>query len=687
MNQNLWGPSNPHPLSKTKTELIWEGKYDEYGNRREIKLPSTPYPLQKIEAIDEPHDRIKADRVVQDEIFDETKFNESNHPDDFRNMLIWGDNKLVMASLLEKYRGQVDLIYIDPPFDVGADFTMKTKIGTDSINKEQSVWEAVAYRDTWGKGIDSYLHMLYERISLAYELLSDQGSFYLHCDWRVNRFVSHLISEVFGSAFNSNEIMWKRHTMTSSAEGGLLNYSRKVESIFFATKGSSAIFNPPFQPIDENDALEKFNHVEHETGRRFETQPLILDGNEPNTLRFADKGVITLPKGKRFAWNQETLDKRVRENPFVIYWTSSGTPRYKKYLDNYPGDPCSNLWDDINAISSNSSERLGYATQKPEALLERIIMTSSKEDSIVADFFCGSGTTLAVAEKSGRKWIGVDLGRYSIHTTRKRLIQVQRDLYQQGKQYRSFDVYNLGRYERQWWQKEKLHGADTEHRATVMKFYKASELVNPPSSLLHGKKGGALIHIDEIDGMFTGEELVNVAKAASMAGAKEVHILAWEFEMELTTRKQAIEAEHNVQIKLFYIPREIMESNRTECQFFEAGYLKAAVLRDKEGKIDVALESFIPSLAEAPEKELSALRERSVKSPFDFIDFWAVDFEYSKDKPFEHHWQDFRIKKKRTLATKTDLGWKYHDSGKHEICVKVIDVFGVDTTIVMPVEV
>jgi len=358
------------------------------------------------------------------------------------------------------------------------------------------------------------------------------------------------------------------------------------------------------------------------------------------------------------------------------------------------GYPIEDTWNcteldkmDSIQIMSFNTEKVGYDTQKNENLLERIILASSNDDSIVADFFCGSGTTLAVAERFGRKWIGADLGRFSIHTTRKRMLQVQRELHSSGKPYRSFDVYNLGRYERQWWQRERLHGADTEHRATVMKFYKATELVNPPSSLLHGKKGGGLIHIDEIDGMFTGDELVNVAKAASMAGAKEVHILAWEFEMELTTRKQAIEAEHNVQIKLFYIPREIMESNRTECQFFEAGYLKANVLKGKDGKVDVALESFIPSLAEAPEKELSALRERSVKSPFDFIDFWAVDFEYSKDKPFEHHWQDFRIKKKRTLATKTDLGWKYHDSGKHEICVKVIDVFGVDTTIVIPVEV
>jgi DNA modification methylase len=630
MNQNLWGPSNPHPLSKTKTELIWEGKYDEYGNRREIKLPSTPYPLQKIETIDEPHDRIKADRVVQDEIFDETKFHEGHHHDSFRNMLIWGDNKLILHSLLDKYRGKIDLVYIDPPFDVGADFTMKVQLGDekDSVLKEQSLMEAVAYRDTWGKGTDSYLHMMYERLSLIRELLSDKGSIYVHCDWRVNSLLRLIMSEVFGKENFRNQITWHYYNKYSAAT---TCYPRAHDDILFYTKSASAIFN---EVREQREAPVK-------------------------QLKRVNVGGV--------------LKNARDEDGNILYQTSED----KKVDD---------VWR-IPQLQPASSEWTGYSTQKHHDLLERIILASSNDDSIVADFFCGSGTTLAVAERFGRKWIGADLGRFSIHTTRKRMLQVQRELHSSGKPYRSFDVYNLGRYERQWWQKERLHGADTEHRATVMKFYKATELISPPSTLLHGKKGGALIHIDEIDGMFTGEELVNVAKAASMAGAKEVHILAWEFEMELTTRKQAIEAEHNVQIKLFYIPREIMESNRTECQFFEAGYLKANVLKGKDGKVDVALESFIPSLAEAPEKEISALRERSVKSPFDFIDFWAVDFDYRKDKPFEHHWQDFRIKKKRTLATKTDLGWKYHDSGKHEICVKVIDVFGVDTTIVIPVEV
>jgi adenine-specific DNA-methyltransferase len=333
-----------------------------------------------------------------------------------------------------------------------------------------------------------------------------------------------------------------------------------------------------------------------------------------------------------------------------------------------------------------SSEYIGYATQKPEALLERIIQASSNEGDLVADFFCGSGTTLAVAEKLGRRWIGVDLGRYAIHTTRKRLIQVQRELHASGKTYRSFDIYNLGRYERQWWQLDRLKGADDEHRRVVLRFYKADPLANPPHPLLHGKKNGAFVHVAQIDSVFSYNALAAVAQAARAAGGRELHCLAWEFEMELSRRKQAVEAEAGLTIRLKYIPREIMEPNREEVQFFEAGALEArAVVAD--GKVDVALVHFSPALAEAPEKELDALRERAIRSPFDFIDFWAVDFEYAPDKPFEHHWQDFRTRKERALKIRSDLGWRYQTPGRHQIGVKVIDVFGVDTTTVVTVEV
>lgn len=161
-----WGPDNPHPLSNRKTELIWEGKYDEYGNRRQVSLPSFPLALQRIETIDSPRDQAKA----QGALFE----TEKAHSDDFRNRLIWGDNKLAMAALLQEFRGKIDLIYIDPPFDVGADFTMDVAIGdgNEEVFKEQSVMEAVAYRDMWGRGTDSYIAMMYERLSLMSELLT-----------------------------------------------------------------------------------------------------------------------------------------------------------------------------------------------------------------------------------------------------------------------------------------------------------------------------------------------------------------------------------------------------------------------------------------------------------------------------------------------------------------------------------
>ena len=339
----------------------------------------------------------------------------------------------------------------------------------------------------------------------------------------------------------------------------------------------------------------------------------------------------------------------------------------------------------VGTYAFTPRENCGYTTQKPEGLLERIIRASSNKSDLVADFFCGSGTTLSVAEKLGRRWIGVDLGRFAIHTTRKRLIQVQRELHETSKPYRSFDVYNLGRYERQWWQMERLKGADEEHRWIVLKFYKSAPLANPPNPLLHGKKAGAFVHVDQIDSIFAYDELRATAEAAQAAGGRELHCLAWEFEMELALKKQAIEAETGLEIRLKYIPREIMEPNRTECQFFEAGYLEVKTVK-KGKKIDIELVRFSPALAEAPEAEIAELRKRAVKSPFDFIDFWAVDFEWQEKKPFEHHWQDFRTRKDRSLKTKTDIGWEYEKGGKKRICVKAIDVFGVDTTTVIEAE-
>ena len=630
-----WGPSNPHPLSHMKTELVWEGKYDEYGNRRPVSIPSSPLPLQRIEAIDEPRDREKA---LQLTMFDEAAFNKKAHRDDFRNMLVWGDNKLVMASLLEQFRGKVDLIYIDPPFDVGADFSMQVQIGEEEelLQKEQSILETVAYKDTWGKHTDSYLHMMYERIMLMKELLSSSGNLVVHIDYRLTGHIRLLLDEFFTREHFSNEIIWNKG-FRGTRSNGIFQHAH--DTLWWYKAGEVNIWNQTFEPY-KDEGMGRYNQTDE--------------------------------NGNRYA-----LIKRRRTDGTVYYGRT------------YPGEDGkwrNDVISDVPTMAATSSERVGYDTQKAEALLDIIVGGLSAQDGIVADFFCGSGTTLAMAEKLGRRWIGVDLGRYSIHVSRKRLIQIQRELHSADKPYRSFDVYNLGRYERQWWQLERLKGADVEHRRIVLKFYKAAPLDNPPNQLLHGKKGGAYVHVDQIDSIFSESELRAVAESARSAGGRELHCLAWEFEMELALKKQAIETETGLSIRLKYIPREIMEPNRTECQFFEAGYLEAKAVR-KGNKLDVELVHFTPALAEAPEAEMVALRERAVKSPFDFIDFWAVDFEWRGGKPFEHHWQDFRTRKDRSLKNRSDLGWEYKGKGKHQICVKVIDVFGVDTTTVIEVEV
>jgi DNA modification methylase len=628
-NKMKYGPNNPHPLSQMRTELIWEGKYDEFGNRREVDIGSLNLPLQLIETIDEPRSRT----VAQGALFDEV----GAHRDDFRNRLIWGDNKVVMASLLQEFKGRIDLIYIDPPFDVGADFSMKVPIGdkNEKASKDPSILEFVAYRDIWGLGTNSYASMLFDRISLAKELLSESGSFYLHCDWRVNSLLRAICNEVFGESSFRNEIIW--HYENKLGTGWQAKtFDSRHDTIIVYSRSKSYIHNTISEPVKNRKQQPVTQKI---GGKR------VWLTNEDGSLRY-EEGKETRPVGD--VWN-------------------------------------------IPIINPVATERLDYPTQKPLALLTRIIEASSTVDSIVADFFCGSGTTIEAAERLGRKWVGCDLGRFSVHTSRKRIIETQRDLHNDGSRYRSFDVYNLGRYERQWWQKEALRGADQEHRTVVLKFFRAEALLNAPSPLIHGRKATAFVHVDGIDSIFSREEVKEVARAVKAAGGKQVHCLAWDFEMDIRQAVAGIETELDVRIRLHRIPREIMEKNRTEVPpFFEVALLEAEPVIRKAPKaktVEIKLKNFMPSLTEVPSKELEALQERAVQSGFDFIDFWAIDFNWVANRPFNHHWQDYRTRKDRNLKTVSDAEFSYDKPGKHTACVKVVDVFGCDTSITVEIEV
>jgi adenine-specific DNA-methyltransferase len=675
-----YGPHNPHPLSTMRTELIWEGKYDDFGNRREINIAGLSLPLQRIESVDEPRSRAEAQGLL----FDEQKA----HRDDFRNRLIWGDNKLVIAALLEEFRGKIDLIYIDPPFDVGADFTMSVPIGDarETVLKDQSVLEMVAYRDVWGKGTASYFHTMFERLSLMRDLLAEQGSVWVHVGPQVSHQIKIIMEEVFGAENFLSEIVWKR----TSAHGDTKSFGHVTEQIFgFSKAPKHPIFNVVRVPFSEDYVASEYRYADKD-GRRFRRGDLTGAGVRYGETGLPWRGLNPTEINRHWANPPAELDKLDKEG--LIYWPPKGKwPHLKIFLDQRNGSPATNIWIDIPPVNNVAKEATGYATQKPEALLERLITACSTPDSIVADFFIGSGTTLAVAEKLGRKWIGCDLGRFAIHTTRKRLIDMQRELHVGERPYRSYDVYNLGRYERQWWQKEALKGADEEHRAVVLKFFRAETVSQTPSPLIHGHKGMAFVHVDGIDSVFTREEVKAVAEAVKTAGGREAHCLAWDFEMDLRQVVAAVEADLGVKLRLHRIPREIMERNRTEAPpFFEVALLEAEPLyrnsHNGQKVVEIKLTNFLPSLTEVPSKELEVLQERAVESGFDFIDFWAVDFDWRPGQPFNHHWQDYRTRKDRSLKTVSDAEFVYDKPGKHTACVKVVDVFGCDTSITVGIE-
>jgi adenine-specific DNA-methyltransferase len=683
-----YGPQNPHPLSTMRTELVWEGKYDEYGNRREVDVAGCAMPMQRIETIDQPRSEAAAGGSQQLLAFEK----KNTRLDDFRNRLIWGDNKLVMASLLREFKGKIDLIYIDPPFDVGADFTCNVQIGDDDlIEKDQSALEMVAYRDMWGRGMDSYLSMVYERLVLIRQMLTDRGLMFLHVGWEISHMVKAVADDVFGSGSLVNQVIWKRQTAHSDTTQGSAHMGRIHDVVLLYAKTEHCTWNMQYTPYSVEYLDGFYKHVEPNTSRRYR----LSDATAPGGATKGNPYYEFLGVTRFWRFKKERMEELYREGR-IIQTKPGAVPAQKRYLDEMPGVPLQDLWTDINAVGPQAVERTGYDTQKPEALLERVVNLASNPGDLVADFFCGSGTTGAVAEKLGRRWIMADLGRFAIHTSRKRLIDLQRKLHAAGKPYRAFDVYNLGRYERQWWQKEHLHGADEEHRRVVLEFFRA-EVLDPrqaPSPLIHGRKGTSLCHVDGIDSIFTREEAKALAKAARAAGGKECYCLAWEFEMDLRLTTQALERELGIKLKLVQIPREIMEKNRTgPPPFLEVAVLEAQpVIRKAEKKgdptrVDIKLTKFLPSLAEVPTKELEAIRERAARSGFDFIDFWAVDFDWHPEQPFNHHWQDYRTRKDRSLKTVSNAGFVYPRKGAYTACVKVVDTFGCDTSIAVEVRV
>jgi len=374
---------------KREVELVWNGK-----NR---DVCTTVLPFQTLEHVDEP----RAETKVQHELFD----SRGRQSRGWTNKLIWGDNKLIMSSLKAgalrrqiEEAGGLKLIYIDPPFDVGADFSMDIEIGGETFHKEPNLLEQIAYRDTWGRGADSFISMIYERLILMRDLLADEGSIYVHCDWRVTAFIRLTMAEVFSEANFRNEIIWKRTSAHSSAK----RFGPVHDTILMYAKTDAQIWNEVLQPYDASYVEQRFARTDPD-GRAWKDADLTGSGIRQGETGSPWRGFNPTEKRRHWAYPPRELDAMDKKG--LIYWPTKkgGWPRQKQYQQGMGGVSAQDVITDIFPINSMAQERLDYPTQKPEALLERIISASSNEGDLVADFFTGSGTTAAVAEKLGRR--------------------------------------------------------------------------------------------------------------------------------------------------------------------------------------------------------------------------------------------------------------------------------------------
>ena len=730
---------------KREVELVWNGK------TREVCTAILPF--QTLEHIDEP----------RKEAIDEKQFDDlsGQQVTGWTNKLIWGDNKLILSSLKAgalrrqiEDAGGLKLIYIDPPFDVGADFSMDIEIGGETFHKEPNLLEQIAYRDTWGRGADSFIAMIYERLILMRDLMHDEASIYLHCDGRVNSFIRLALDEVFGRQNFRNDLVWQR----TSSHNDPKRFGNVHDTILYFVKTDRAVWNQQFDKQDK-DFFDAHDFETDSKGRHYRKRDLTAPAHGSNSGQFSWKGKFPA-QGRMWSYTEENMRQLDAEGR--IAYTNTGTPRLIIYVDDLKGLPMQSLWARPDLwLNSAAKERLGYPTQKPETLVERIIAASSNEGDLVADFFCGSGTTAAVAEKLGRKWITTDLGKFGIHTTRKRLIQVQRELKAAGKSFRAFEVLNLGRYERQAYlnvstnlsakkKADALARKEREFRDLILKAYRAEPL--PDAGFFHGKNGGRLVVVGPINlpvGRLFVEEVITECRKR---GASRADVLAFEFEMGLFPAVLD-EAKHKgIDLAPKTIPPEVFDKRAVEkgqVRFHDVAYIEVTPRFDKKNKLALAVELsdfsvyYSQGIAEAIAAELKegksevvceqgklikvskdkhgiVSRDVLTKKWTDWVDYWAVDFDYESRKEiikqaksfgvegelpgvikdegefidfeerwtgayiFENEWQSFRTRQDRDLEL-SSATHAYPKSGRYVIAVKVIDIFGNDTMTLVPV--
>ena len=678
-----------HPFAVKKTELIWEGKYEADGRR--VAPLRVALPFQTVEMVNESaQDRQKALSLFESPGAYLAK--------EWRNRLIWGDKKYVLPSLLGEFAGKVNLIYIDPPFDTGADFSFTATVPDNpdtpnddsfTFTKEPSIIEHKAYRDTWGRGLDSYLQWFYETAVLLHELLQENGSLYVHLDYHVAHYAKCVLDEIFGPDKMQNEIVWQRNT----AHNNPVRYGPIHDVIFYYTKSDSPTWNRQYSEY-ATDYIEGHFTNKAKDGRLYRINEVTGSGLRSGDSGKPWRGRNPSARGRHWAVpkvlqqkfdlkgaTQEMLDELDRRG-YIEWGKGDGNwPRLRYFKDEMKGVMLQDIWTDVYRQSDPV-----YATQKPELLLERIIGASSNESDLVLDCFVGSGTTAVVAEKLKRRWIVGDLSRFGAHISRKRLLSVSG--------VRPFLVQNLGKYERQLWVGAEFENGSgkraDQQRAYVefiLKLYQATPLNG--YTWLHGVKGGRMIHVASVDAPVSVGDVTQIAaefKRAVGTGkdapkTNGVDVLGWDFAFELNEVAKQQAAAANIQLRFLRIPRDVMDKRAVEqgdIHFFELAALNVEVKATKKD-VRLKLTDFVIPPDDVPEDV-----RRAVKHWSQWIDYWSVDWN-NKGDTFHNEWQTYRTRKDNTLSLETSH--VYSEAGEYTVVVKVIDILGNDTTKTVKVKV
>ncbi len=604
---------------------------------------------------------------------------------DWLNRLIYGDNLLVMQALLAgdessgltSMRGKIDLIYIDPPFDSKADYRTKVSLPNLDLEQKPTVIEQFAYSDTWKDGTVSYLKMLYPRLVLMRELLSDQGSIYVHIDWHVGHYVKLMIDQIFGKENFINEVVWAYEGPQSPSP---LKFASKHDTILRYAKSFNSCWSGELYRFDK-ELLVGNKYKRDETGKYYYDIPK-GDYTENSIKRLESEGrVIRTSGGKvRIKIFLEVSD----DGKFLL--------KRKKIPD---------VWDDISSLglAAGSREKVNYDTQKPEKLLERIINASSPERGLVADFFAGSGTTGAVAEKLGRRWIMADIGKPACMVMRKRLID------QEAK---PFLYQSIGDYQKEQFEKSGFRRiSDLAH--VVLSLYGAIPFSNVDPvhrNLGQLKQSKTLVFVDS-PSKLTGYATLKRAqelRSSFMGGWEKVVVLGWNF---VTNIGQIVANLNDPRLEVLVIPPDLLDKLKTKSsyqnliksgkirfsslQYLTVKPVKVTATENGTQELKIELDNYIllsPDALPLEEEDKEKLQEFVAKDPLALIEYWSIDPDYDGEV-FRSKWQDyrgntendddpFRVVKSTVLKVATV-------KGKRKVCVKAVDVFGFESAVVQEI--